>query len=445
MQRLTVAAVLAVVALAPVTAGAATPAPTTGGVAAPGTATGGVAVPSARTGATTDHRQALVTMTVTVRANDGDPIRGATVNVTYEGGSNTTRSLSNGQALLDVPEGVDATVSVDHPEFTRNFPVQVDDVGAGESVDVQMWPTAVGLVQVNDSSGGVPDAQVTLSKVGVDGTVARGQTSSEGLYQTPEIEAGTYSVTVVRPDYRQATTEFDATAGTASTTVTVERGTVTQDVTVVDDHFSPPRPVSDAVVEVVRGSETLKTGTTGSEGGVALSVGVNSQYTFRANKDGYRSTEQTFFVAESGGEREFTITREPSLSIEAVNERVVAGETVLVRVRDAYGDPVEGAALSRNGSQVATTDENGEARVPVPDPGDYRLTASDDGGALSTDPVTVTGIEPATATPEPTPTPTATTAATTADDGGVSLPGFGPLVAVLAVLAALAAARRRRN
>lgn len=81
-------------------------------------------------------------------------------------------------------------------------------------------------------------------------------------------------------------------------------------------------------------------------------------------------------------------------------------------VVDEYGVPVTGAAVSVGGSQVGTTDDGGVLNVEVPAAGEQTIEA--------------TATETATAT--------ATAAETTTTGGGG--PGFGPLVALVALLVA---------
>jgi PGF-CTERM protein len=432
MQRYTVLVVVVLILAGPAGVTAAAPPPED-----PTTDSGPVAASAAQAD--------LVTLTIQLRTDDGDPVGNAQVNVSYDGGRNTTRSFSNGQALVDVPEGVDVTVRVDHPRYVRNTPFVVQNVGPGEEIEVPMFLKSVAVVEVNDSSSMVEDATVTLRKTSTGTVAAEGRTDSNGEYRSPEIEAGAYVVTVVKDFYSQNTLEFEATPGTAETQVPLSERTVNLNVRVEDDHFDPAQAVSDATIEVLYEGQTLKTARTGANGNTVISVGVNAQYTIRATKDGYGTAEQAFFLGEDDRSFVYKISRERDLQVTAVNNRVIAGENVLVRVRNAYAEPVEGVTVLRNGSSVATTGGSGEATVPIPERGTFELSASSNDGEVTSGTVLVQGVQAATATATSNPTTTAPPSTTSTPESVLPQPGFGPAIAVFAFLTVAFVLTRRRD
>jgi hypothetical protein len=135
----------------------------------------------------------LVTITVSVETSGGDSVRGATVTATWDGGSTSATTLSNGQALMDVPEGAEVELSVTHDDYVRNFPLPLEDASA-EEVSMTVYEKASARVVVEDSQGPVEDATVTLRKNRRD--VFEEPTGGAGVVTSGTIEAGTYSVVV---------------------------------------------------------------------------------------------------------------------------------------------------------------------------------------------------------------------------------------------------------
>ncbi len=399
------------------------------------------------TGTAIDEETDLVTLTVQLRTDEGEPVGGAQVEVSYEGGSNTTQSFSNGNALVDVPEGVDATVRVTHSEYIKNQPVTVENVQQDRTVEVTMYQKAVALVQVNGPDGRLEDATVVLRKNGEGPVAAEGKTNEDGVFQSPEIEAGSYDVAAYKRGYRANSTTFELSPEVTTAALSLEEGSVSVEVSVTDDHFTNPQPVSEATVTVFTAGEEILRARTDDSGRRELSIGVNSQYTIRVTKEGYQVDEQTFFLSEDPQSFSFTISREPSFTLQAVNQRIVAGESVLVRVNNAYGDRVQGATIQRNGEPVSETDANGEAQVPIPEEGEFEISAVGEGGSPSST-VIVRGFNPATettttTTTETTTTETTTTETTTTTTESDGLPGFTGVVAVVGIVLAVLLARRR--
>lgn len=376
-----------------------------------------------------------VTLTVSVVDGDGDPVPDAELTARWEGGEATERTRSNGQALIDVPEGSDVRIAVAHDDYVRNEPYRLTDAAGGD-VSVEVAPEGSAVVQVTDGDRPLADARVTVSRDG--DTVVEGATGDNGAFTTGTIERGSYDLHVVKPGY-YAIDRTLSVSGDVLRTVSIERGTATVRVRVVDDHFDPPRQLGGTVR-----MGSLATLNASEDGGAAVGVPVNSEFEVRVSKDGYRSTTERFAVGEEDRSVTYDIRRTPALTVTPANARVVVNETVRVEVTDEYGEPVAGAAILLDGREVATTDERGVARVGIDAAGEHEFVARHDG--VSADPAVVEGVRPGadtttTATPTATPEPTPTAESTTGADG----PGFTGPLAVLAVAVALAGAAGLRG
>ncbi|MFB6280762.1 MAG: carboxypeptidase regulatory-like domain-containing protein [Haloferacaceae archaeon] len=378
-----------------------------------------------------------VTLTVSVETPDGEPVSNATVEASWDGGSDRKTTAGNGKVFMDVPSGETVTFTVGHPDYVRNRPFRATRSSDGD-VSITVAPRAsLTVVATTDDGDAVRDAAVTVSRLGR--TVAEGRTDGNGRYATGDIEAREYDVTVAKPGYftRQLTVDL---GGAETRRITLEAGTVEYTFRVRDGHFDPPRPVENATVEVgsVGSVRTL------AGGRASIGVPVNTVQQVRVTKPGYETVTREVRVGESRGNVTVTTRRSANVSLSAGNRQVVVGERVTVTVRNAYGEPIEGATVLLDGSSVGTTDASGQLSVPIEERGAHELRARRN--ALTSPPVTVEGVVPAgteTATPARTPTPT--------EEGPLGIargvaPGFGPgaAIAALALAAGWAVARRRR-
>lgn len=360
----------------------------------------------------------FVTLTVSVETPSGEDVRGATLTATWDGGSTSQTTAANGKAFVDVPEGADVEIRVDHADYVRNFPVTVDDATTSD-VSVTVHEKATARVVVEDGAGPVADADVKLRKDGRD--VVQAKTDDDGVVTSGTIEAGTYSVRAVKAGYF-ANRETLRVEGDAETTMSLRRGTVTLEVNVTDDHFDSPRPVGGATVDVGRsGSVTTQPGGIGR-----ISVPVNAWTTIRVTKEGYRTTEESEHIAEEDETVDLSIQRTPSIAVDLLSERVVVGESVSLTVTDEYGEPVEGATVRLDGDRVAETDAEGEAVVQVESGGNHTVTAE----ARSLEATaTVMGVGEGETTERD-----AETDASTDETTAAETPGFGVGAALLALL-----------
>jgi hypothetical protein len=367
-----------------------------------------------------------VTLTVSVTDRAGDPVGDASVIATWTGDDARRTTAGNGKAFIDVPAGREVILTVDHPDYVRNSPRNVTRRSDGEVVLDVAERSELTLVTANTEGERVDGAAVTLKRDGR--TVDRGRTDADGQYVSRTIQAGRYTLRVTKPRYYNRTAEI-MIDGPTTHPVTVERGSVQYEFRVVDGHFDPSRPVPDATVEV----GSLATLRTLDDGRATLGVPVNTVQRVEVSKDGYRTVTERVHVGESAGDRSLGVRRSAALNVTADAERVVVGERVTVRVHNAYGEPVGGATLLRNGSTVGETAEDGTFAVPIQGQR-AEIRARADGVRSGT--LVIEGVaidDGATVTPADAPPI-------------VPAPGFGAVVSLvaLAALGALLVRRRRR-
>jgi uncharacterized GH25 family protein len=377
-----------------------------------------------------------VTLTVSVTNQEGDPVAGAELTATWETGSATATTASNGKAFVDVERGANVTIELSHPDYIRNHPFVVRDATERE-VAVPAYRRGQLSVVVADANGPVADARVVLRKNGR--ITSQAQTDGNGEFDSEPIEAGEYTVAVAKPEYLRNVTTVQVN-GSSRTQVALERGTVLLTLSVRDPHFSPPRGVGNATVTV----ESVGQLRTLSSGETSVSVPVNTDLSVTVEKDGYEDATTQVRVNEADLRTNLSTTRTPSLRITSISTRVVAGERLSAEVVDEYGDPVEGATVLLDGEPAGTTDADGRATVTVEEPGEHTLAAETDG--LDAAPTTIRAIPEDGTTSTPTPSPTSTPSSTEAAPGsGLSVPGFTPLTAAVGIVVALAVLAVRRR
>jgi len=377
-----------------------------------------------------------VTVTVTVRDQAGDPISDASLDVTWDGGSTTATTAANGKAFVDVPEGARATVQVTHDRYLRDDDYVITDASERD-VEIRVYRKSSVRLEVRDDDGPVADASVLIERGGLN--VETGTTGPNGVFESETLQAGNYQITVSKPGYytRQKPLAID---GDITNRVALERGSASVDVTVTDPYFDPARPVPSATVEL--GNATKQTNRSGT---VSADVPVNTRQTLRVTRSGYATVTREIAVGAEPADVSVTLSRTRTITLEATNERVVAGERVVIRATNAYGDPAPVAAVVLDGERVGTTDGSGEAAIRVDEPGTHTLSVTKDGvqsNEVSVEAISADGATPATTSTAPagaTPTETATTTSETS-------PGFSALVALVSLLAvALLATRLARR
>jgi PGF-CTERM protein len=370
-----------------------------------------------------------VTVTVVVETESGDTVTNATVDASWDGGSTRATTAGNGRAFLDVPAGETVTYRIEHPEYVRNRPFRATRTSDDE-VTIPVAPAAsLTVVAVTEEDDPIEGATVSVVRRGR--TAAEGTTDADGRYTSPDIEAQQYQIRISKPGYFTSR-ETDELSGHPTRQFTLRTGTVEYRFRVRDDHFDPPRPVENATIQV----GTVGSVRTLADGRASIGIPVNTVQQVQVTKPGHESVTRRVEVEESRRNVTLTTRRSANVSLSATTRRVVVGERVTVTVRNAYDEPIEGATVLLNGSSVGETDASGQLAVRIDERGPHELRARRN--ALTSPPVTVTGVVPAG-------TETATPTATTTDDGSSGMaPGFGPLVALAALLAVGVAASRRR-
>lgn len=373
------------------------------------------------------------TLTVAVQDRGGSAVGSATITATWDNGSTSATTANNGKAFVDVPDDKRVELTVDHPDYTLNFPYVVSNPGNVDGdVTVEVGAKSSLALTVEDGDGPVENAQVAIRW---NGRIVRsGTTNANGVIETNTIEAGEYSVNVLKQGYYEKRTTVTA-SGTTAATVTIESGSVPFEFNVTDSHFDPPRAVAGATIRL----EGIGAFDTVQDGLATGRIPVNTEVEMTVTKDGYETVTRTLDVDEAGKTISIDLQRTPALTVKPANQRIVAGETVVVTVRDEYGIPVAGATVRRNGTDVATTDENGQVAVPLEEAGTYAISASKNG--LTANEVTVEAVNPAdtdstTTTESPTTTTTDEPTSQT-ETTDVDIPGFTMPIAMTGIAVAL--------
>jgi PGF-CTERM protein len=360
---------------------------------------------------------------VVVTDDTGQRLADATVNASWGGERDSKITTSNGTVVFDVPRGETVFLTVTHPEFASDEQRAVSDTSDPTRIEFR----TTGRLVVTANAGGqrLENARVTLTDEETNETVLTGRTDDDGRFTSETIEQGVYNVTVSRTGYF-AVEERVAVYGRTTVNTQHQRGSIELRVRVVDPYFSPADPVATANVRY----DGYDGDTTTGNGVVRLLAPLNSRDSLIVEKDGYRTVERTVSVDESPREVTVNLSRTPTLNASLSASSVEADESVTLTVRNAYDDPVTGATVTLDGEQVATT-ENGTADFSVP-AGDHEVVVATD-ETETTLPVTGETTETPTATvrSEPTPTPSATPDAPATETTG---PGFGPVVALVALL-----------
>ncbi|QLH84765.1 PGF-CTERM sorting domain-containing protein [Halosimplex pelagicum] len=332
-------------------------------------------------------------------------------------------------------EGADVTIRVDHPHYVRNQPYVVENASEGD-VTIEVAQAGRATVTVEGASGPVGNAIVRMFHDGQP--VLNERTAADGTFTTPEIEQGNYTLVTFKEGYLRNRTTLTVD-GEVSQRMGIRQESVLVTFAVSDDHFDPPRAVTNAIVTVPGVADVTTQGT----GTVSVSVPVNSDYEVTVTKPGYDSVTERLSVRESETTLNATIQRTPAISLRADNDRVVVGESVRVTVTDEYGNPVPNASVSRAGASVGETDGDGVRSVRIESAGNVTISAEADGRTAE---ITVEGVGSggaATATATGTATASPTVAGTPTETAGGLGPGVGVAGALVALLVGALLARRR--
>lgn len=371
------------------------------------------------------------TLTVALETPGGDPVGGAEITANWSSDSTTATTAANGKAFIDVPDNAEVTISVSHPNYVRNNPYVVSNAET-EDVPITVYEKARVTFRITGGGGPVEGATVRLRKGGTQ--AVGGQTDADGRWRTGVIESGEYVVGVYKAGFYRLQTEVTVEDGD-TVPLGLDRGFVTLEVVVRDDHFDQPRPVNEAEV-IISGLGTIITQQNGRQ---RIDAPVNSQFEVTVEKQGYRTVTQDINVLESDKTVQIDTQRAPKMELRPLNERVVVGETVIIEATDEYGDPIRNATVWVNDNEIAPTNDEGRTSVRIGSPGEYDLRAKK---GSREDTTSVTGIA-APETDETESPPPTTTAGETTTEAPLGQAGFGALVAVIAIMTVLAFALGR--
>jgi len=384
-------------------------------------------------GGVTAQEQSQVTVEVSLVDGDGNGVGGAELTATWDGGENVATTTSSGLALLEVEEGADVQITVDHPRYVRNEPYVLSNVtvpSGGDRLQVEIPVSLSGTasIVVKDADGPVEDARVRIREDFGDRTqIQTLQTSPNGVAETKELERGQYTVTTAKPRYLNVERTITIDENRVSESITIERGFVGLTVEVTDDHFETPQPLPEATIQIE--GDTLSTR---DDGARTIDVPVNDRFEVTVSREGYESVTRQVTVVESDRTLEVSIQRTPELTVESSQQRIVIGESTTVTVTNAYDEPAPGVTVSLEGTELGETDSNGQFDVGIEEAGEQTISVSVDGLSSS---VTVEGVDPdaddETEEPEEP-----------ENDDSIG-PGFGVAAALVAVLAVTVLARRR--
>jgi len=403
----------------------------------------------------TSQQQQLVEVEVVVEDRNGSRL--SDIEVVAEWGDGETASgttTSQGRVLLDVSanQRVEFTVNDTDGEFVRNHqPVRVRPDSLSERISIQMAPRGqIDFTVVDTNNQPVEEARLRLTHDDDPRTVTTVFTDENGKALVTGIEQRAYTVNVLRAGYNttQETVELGGSATTS--TIEIESHRVNVDFTVVDDHFAEPEPLEGATVDIAGVGSPIPTDENGE---TQARLPVNDDYEVTVLLDGYQETRTVLSLNQEPTTVELQTQRNPSISINQLQNAIVVGQPTQVTVTNAYDEPAENARVSLNGRTVGRTDPQGQIVFNITEAGNNTIEASADGLTAST---TLEGVDP---NPEPAGSDDgddnstddgatddgSTDDSSSEDDSGSADaigPGFGLLAAVVAVLSLALLARR---
>lgn len=380
-----------------------------------------------------------VALTVSVVNQDDEGVADATVVATWDGGEATGTTASNGRVFIDVPQGADVELDIEDERYIRNRPLSVSDAEE-QDVELRVSRQATATVAVVDTDDQPLSGATVRLRKGV-GTVSSGETDDSGVFQSAVVEAGEYEVTAVKPGYYRASRDLRVENETEAE-ITLESGRVSLEIEVVDDHFDPPRTLSEARIQVR--ADDFDANVSATDGSASLNVPVNARYRITASKEGYKGTPRVLSVSEAPKSITVAAQRPPELVVTAESDRVIVGERTRIEVRNAYDELVPGVEIRIDGEAVGETDDRGELSIQIDAAGDRTIVASH--GEVESDPITVTGIDPDADTDGDSTDASEESTDSPEEDPSdpEETPGFGVPVALVAFLIALAVVVYRR-
>ncbi len=328
-----------------------------------------------------------VVLEVELTKSDDGSLGNATVTAQWDNNEASTTSLVDGVARMEVPRDEDLTIQITHEEYIRNHPIEAEDY-EGDRIETTLYPKAEATIEVVDSEGALQNATVRMWKRSANRLAANGMTGTDGTFETPVIEAGSYNVEVTRPGYTSVRTELQVDNETTET-ILLTSDSADVDVRTRDAVLNESIGVD---VRVTSGGETIRTAQTSADRGIlTLSLPVNTDYTISFSKDGYESVNRSLDLEEDDRELTTNMTRIPELVVSPDNDNIVVNETLRVTVTDEYERPIANATVSL-GDETVETDEDGEAVLNATTAGQFNLTAEKSGQTAG--PVRITVVDP---------------------------------------------------
>lgn len=368
------------------------------------------------------------TFTVTVVDQSGEHVSGVDVTAKWSGENTTATTNSRGQVELTAPAGVRVTIEIRDGTLVQNIPTVVTATEGGETT-IQVAREGVATVSVTSADGeAIADAAVALSRDNT--TIVRGNTDERGVFDTGPLQRGEYQLGVTKAGYY---TRSETVTVNASSTreVTLDSGTTTLRVRVVDDHYDDSRPLTGATVALESAGEF-----TSYSGRVqTIDVPVNADLDVEVSKDGYETASRTVAVGTTERRVTVAIQRTPALTLNATRTTIPVDRPIEVRLTNEYGTAVEGGTVSVGETVLGETNAQGVLEVSLPETGLYNVTA-EHAGVVSAPLVLESTTTPSTTVTE-TAQSTRTEAPSTTTESSGSGPGFTAPLTVLIIVGVL--------
>jgi hypothetical protein len=401
-------------------------------------------------------QQEFVEVEVIVEDRAGNRLRNIEVVAEWGDGQTVSdTSTSQGRVLLDVPANTDVEFSVndsDERYVRNNQPVTVEPGDTDDPIRIQMALRGSITFSVVDTNGNpVSGTQLRLKHENDPVLVDIVSTDEDGTVTIPGIEQRSYTVRITRPGYKSDQRAVDVTGEQVTEEIEIESARVNVDFTVLDDHFTEPRPLKDAEVEIEGVGSPIPTDENGE---TQARIPVNDDYAVTVVLDGYQEQTTTLRVGEEPTTLELKTQRDPSISINQLQNAIVVGQPTQVTITNSYDEPVGGAMVSLNDETVGETDPQGQIVFNITQAGSNTIDASYQSLSAST---TLDGVDPTQDTADNSSddadsedemdTDNSDDGSSTDEEEGADAigPGFGPVVAVGAVIGLGFFAARRRS
>jgi len=298
------------------------------------------------------------TLRFTVNLFDSDtlsPIPGATVNISAENLPQSKPTDGTGSAIFAVNATTIYSVDITAPNYQSRS--ELVDMGT-ENQDVQYKLLSGNsfsfIVKDKDSGTVIPGAEIHLNGV------VTGKTDERGILITPVTRSKPYTIEIRKDGYLTSTETRTISSSDAIFYATLSKAPVGAFVYVSDE---TKKPIASADVYV---NGTLS-GTTNEYGRMNLQSLVSGDYLIEVRKSGYLTQNRALSISGQSLDYSFTLPYES------------AALTILVQDKD--NKLVSGAAVTVDGSNAGTTNDNGQLVTNLPFNTDVNLTVTKDGYA----------------------------------------------------------------